>query len=96
MRGRLDRHIEHRLEGGELPVALDQRDGAQLGLRHLLVPLRRGRGHVDEHEFGDQRGFGGGDAQRGEPAERHPDDEPRVGRPLAQQRRSVSALSFGP
>jgi hypothetical protein len=49
VRTRRHRHIEHRLEGGELTLAPHQRNGAELGLGHLLMAFRRRRGDVYEH-----------------------------------------------
>ena len=81
-----DGHVEHRRERRETAVALHQRDGAHLRLGHLLVAVGRRRRDVDEHQLRNQVGLGGGDAQRGQPAERHADHQPRRRCPLAQHR----------
>ena len=94
MRGGRDRDVEHRGEAGKRPLALHQRDGAELRLGHLLVTLRRRRGDVDEHQLGHQRRFGGRDAQRGQSAERHADDEPGMRCPLAQHRPQRLGVEF--
>ena len=48
------------------------------------MALRRRRRDIDEHQLGNEGGFGGRDAQRGQSAERHTDDEARSWRPFAQ------------
>ena len=80
---------------GERPVALHQRDGAELRLGHLLVALRCRRCDVDEDQLGHQRRLAGRDPQRRQAAQRHPDEQAGMRCQLAQHRPQRLGVEFG-
>ena len=80
-----DGDLQHGVEARERPLALHQRDGALLLLGHLGVPFGCRRRHVDEDQPADEFGRRHRQPQRGQPAQRHPDDEVGIGRELAHR-----------